>query len=191
MKKLLAVAVLAALTAAPVWAQPTAAQKGKGVMDVTRVTATVDAVDQKTRNVTLKRNDGQKVSFVASPEVRNLDKLAVGDLVTLEYGEAVAMRLAKTTKTKPERTVSEGIERSQPGQKPGGVAVREVMVVAAIDKIDTATGMVTLRGPEQSVEFKVRDPEMLKGVKVGDFVEASYTEAIAIKVTPAKAPAKK
>lgn len=36
------------------------------------------------------------------------------------------------------------------------------------------------------MDLKVEDPEMLKAVKVGDFVEATYTEAIAINVTPAK-----
>jgi len=194
MKKLLAAAVLVALSATPVLAQDTAAQKGKGVADITRVTATVEAVDQKTRSVTLKRPDGEKVTFTAGPEVRNLAQLAVGDLVTVEYGEAVAMRLAKTAKTKPERTISEAMERAQPGQKPGGVAVREVKVVAAVTNVDTAKSTITLKGVEHTVELKVRDPEVLKGVKVGDYVEASYTEAVAIKVTsPTKkeAPAKK
>jgi hypothetical protein len=36
------------------------------------------------------------------------------------------------------------------------------------------------------VDLKVRDPAMLKGVKVGDMVEASYTEAVAVKVVPGR-----
>ena len=188
MKKLVAVAVLAALAAAPVYAQQPAAAKGKGVMEVGRVTATVEAIDQKTRNVTLKTSDGEKFTFTAGEDVRNLAQVNKGDIVTVEYGQALAVKLAKTDNKTRARTVTEGVQRAEPGQKPGGVAVREVKAIASIEKIDTATNMVTLRGPQTTVEMKVQDPAMLKGVKVGDFVEASYTEAVSIQVT---APPKK
>jgi Cu/Ag efflux protein CusF len=49
---------------------------------------------------------------------------------------------------------------------------------------------VTLTGPEgNSVTIKVKDPKKLNGVKVGDDVEITYTQALAISVE--KAPAKK
>jgi len=191
MKKLVAVAVLAALSAAPVYAQQSAAAKGKSVAEVGRVTATVEAIDQKTRSVTLKTTDGEKFTFTAGEEVRNLAQVNKGDIVTVEYGQAVAVRLAKSTNTTRERTVTEDVKRAEPGQKPGGMAVREVKVIASIEKIDAAKNMVTLRGPQNTVEMKVQDPAMLKGVKVGDFVEASYTEAVSIKVTAPPAPPKK
>ena len=191
MKKLVAVAVLAALAAAPVYAQQSAAAKGKGIMEVGRVTATVEAIDQKTRNVTLKTSEGEKFTFTAGEDVRNLAQVNKGDIVTVEYGQALAVKLAKTDNPTRARTVTEGVQRAEPGQKPGGVAVREVRAIASIEKIDTATNMVTLRGPQNTVEMKVQDPAMLKGVKVGDFVEASYTEAVSIKVTAPPAAPKK
>jgi Cu/Ag efflux protein CusF len=74
------------------------------------------------------------------------------------------------------------MERAAVGQKPGGVAVREVRVIASVEAIDTKKQMVTLRGPQHTVSMKVQDPAMLKGVKVGDMVEGVYTEAVALKV---------
>lgn len=181
---------LAAMSGGLAWSADKApaspAAEGRGVAEVVRVTATVDAVDQATRSVTLKNANGEKVTFVAGDEVRNLAQLAKGDVVTLEYAQAVAVKLAKTSSKVRERTVTEGIQRAAPGQKPGGIALREVKVVASVEKIDPVKSVVTLRGPELTVDVKVRDPAMLKGVKVGDFVEASYTEAVAINVVAGK-----
>jgi hypothetical protein len=46
---------------------------------------------------------------------------------------------------------------------------------------------VSLRGPKQTVDLQVRDPEQFKLVKVGDQVEATYTEAVALSVEPVAA----
>jgi hypothetical protein len=40
--------------------------------------------------------------------------------------------------------------------------------------VDAANQTVTLRGPTQTVELRVRDPEQLKPVKVGDQVDATH-----------------
>jgi len=47
--------------------------------------------------------------------------------------------------------------------------------------------MVTLKGPNRTVELKVKDPALLQKIKVGDQVDATFTEAIAIEVTAAPA----
>jgi hypothetical protein len=159
-----------------------------GVVAVATVTATVEDINQATREVTLKdTQSGAKVSFVAGPEVKNLALVAKGDLVTIAYGEAIGVKLEKTTSTVRERTVTEGGKRTKEDGKPGMVAMREVAVTASVEKIDK--NHVTLRGPEHTETITVKDPEVLKKVKVGDFVKAVYTEAVAIKVEKAPAPA--
>jgi hypothetical protein len=164
---------------------PIPAAEGRTEVAVVRVTATVEAVDQATRAVTLKDANGEKVSFIAGDEVRNLAQLKKGDVVTIEYGQALAVKLAKSSSKTRERTVTEAIERAKPGEKPGGVIAREVKVIASIEKIDAKGSIVTLKGPKQTVDVKV-DPAMLKGVKVGDFVEARYTEAMKVSVVAGK-----
>jgi hypothetical protein len=66
------------------------------------------------------------------------------------------------------------------------------MVVADVVAVDAAKQSVRLRGPQRTVDLKVKDPEQFKLIKVGDQVEATFTEAVAISVEPASAaPAKK
>ncbi len=159
-----------------------------GAAAVATVTASVEEINQTTREVTLKdTKTGSKVSFVAGPEVKNLAQVAKGDIVTIAYGEAVGIKLEKTDKKVRERTITESAERAKPGEKPGVVAMREVKVVASVEKIEK--DHVTLRGPEHTETIQVKDPEVLKKVKVGDFVTAVYQEAVAIKVDKAPAPA--
>jgi Cu/Ag efflux protein CusF len=168
-----------------------AQDKGRAVggMEYAKVTATVEAIDQKTREVTLRGEGGNTVSFVASAEVRNLAQVSKGDIVTIEYAQALLVALEKTKSTTRERVVTEGAKGAAPGQMPAGVVVRDVAVVASVEAIDKAKSTVTLRGPERTVTIKVRDPAVLKDVKAGDFVKASYTEAMAVKVE--KGPAAK
>ena len=76
---------------------------------------------------------------------------------------------------------------AKPGEMPAGAAGRSVKIVADVVAIDPATQMVTLKGPSRTIDLKVKDPAQFKLVKVGDQVEANYTEALAIAVTPSKA----
>ena len=50
-----------------------------------------------------------------------------------------------------------------------------------------AVQTVTLRGPERTIDLRVRDPNQFKLVKVGDQVQATFTHAVAISVEPATA----
>jgi Cu/Ag efflux protein CusF len=177
-----ALSMLAAHTFAQDKSKASPAAQGKGVAEIVRVTATVESIDQATRTVTLKDSKGKLFAFVAGDDVRNLAQVSKGDVVTLDYAAALAVRLAKSASKVRERTVTEGVKRAEVGQMPGGMAVREVKVVASVEAIDAKKQMVTLRGPEHTVSMKVQDPAMLQGVKKGDMVEAVYTEAVAIKV---------
>ena len=73
------------------------------------------------------------------------------------------------------------------GAKPGAAAAQQTRIVARIDKVDPQ-GVVLLEGPNSRyVEVKVKDPDVLKQVKVGDDVEVTYTEAVVVDVvTPKK-----
>ena len=76
--------------------------------------------------------------------------------------------------------------RAEPGQKPAGAVGQRVTFAATIEAIDLAKGTVTLKGPQgNSQTIKARNPANLKKVKVGDVVDITYTEAVAIKVDAA------
>ena len=97
-------AACAAVVAVGVFAQ----DKGKavGAAEYAKVTATVEAIDQKTREVTLKGEKGGTVTFVAGPDVKNLAQVSKGDIVTIEYGEALLVGIEKTASTTRERIVT-------------------------------------------------------------------------------------
>ena len=170
-------------------AAPNPAVKEIVAGDVSKISATVVSVDQATRVVVLKGPEGNTVRFVAGDEVKNLAQVQAGDVVTLEYAQALAVSLKKTSSQIRERVVTEASQRAAPGQKPGGVVMRDVRIIATVQAIDTAKSTVTLRGPEHTVTLKVKDPAVLKGVKVGENVEVEYTEAAVLKVEKGPAPA--
>jgi hypothetical protein len=63
---------------------------------------------------------------------------------------------------------------------------QRISITASIEAIDLANGTVTLKGPGgNSRTIKARNPANLKKVKVGDLVDITYAEFVALKVEPA------
>jgi Cu/Ag efflux protein CusF len=159
---------------------------GGAVGRTVEMQATVTAIDVATRMVTLKGDDGIETTMQVDNRARNLAQVKVGDVVKVAYVQALAWQLSKSTKMEPTVEVEEAAGRTEPGQKPGGAAGRRITMTAQIEAIDTAAGTVTLKGPGgKSRTIKAKNPENLKKVKVGDLIDISYTEAVAIKVEPA------
>jgi hypothetical protein len=164
---------------------PAAAPTGEGIVAKVEVTAKVSKIDHKTREVTLKADDGQEYSFVASEEARNLDQVQVGDVVTITYAEAFVYEVQKGGQAADQGTVVAG-GRSAAGQRPAGAIARETKVTVLITAIDPKVPSVTFKGPAGNTRtIKVMHPEKLQGVSVGDTVDITYTEALAIKVVEA------
>jgi hypothetical protein len=164
--------------------------KGPGVAGVAKtvdITATITAIDAKTRAVTLKGPQGNEKTIVAGPEVKNFAKLKVGDQVTVQYLESLVLELRKGGDAVVGRTEKAGGARAPEGSAPGGVVGRQVKVVGEVTAVDAAAQTVTVRGPKQTVDMKIADPEQFKRVAVGDKIEATYTQAAAIDVKPVAA----
>lgn len=164
---------------------PATLPKGEGVVAKAVVTAKVAKIDHKTRDVTLRADNGQEYSFVASEEARNLDQVQVGDVVTITYAEAFVFEVKKGGQAADGGTVVGG-GRTGVGNKPAGVLARETTVTVLITAIDPKAPSVTFKGPAGNTRtVKVMHPEKLQGVSVGDTVEITYTEAMALKVEEA------
>ena len=195
-KQLTAMALAVAAIAAPIYAQAQSAativakEPGKvAVADAVRVSATVTAIDKDKRLVTLKGPKGNTFVVHAGPEVKNFDQIKVGDQVVVRYVEALTLELKKGSGGIRERVEREGAVAAQPGEKPGAAVGRQVTVVADVIGMDAKRQTLRLRGVERTIDLKVPDPKQFKLVKVGDQVEATFTEAVALSVEPA-APAK-
>ena len=145
------------------------------------VTATVEAIDQATRMVTLKGPEGNTITFKAGDRIKNLSQVKVGDLVHVKYYESVAVEVKKPGEAKPGVKTQEAVTSAKPGETPKGLVVSQVTVTSTITAIDKKKPSVTLKGADgKTTEVKVRNPKNLENVKVGDLVEITYTEALAL-----------
>ena len=160
---------------------------GKGVAEGVRVRGTVAAVDKEKGTVTLKGPKGRTVTLDVQDKGK-LDAVSVGDPVVATYMEALVVRLKKSGTAAPGMTAQETRVGSKPGETPAGAVGREVSVTATITAIDRKAHTVTIKGPEGRTErITARDPKNLEGVKVGDLVELTYTQALAVALDkPAK-----
>jgi Cu/Ag efflux protein CusF len=168
----------------------TAPGKGAAARVVT-ITASVEAIDAAERTVTLKGPRGRVVTLPVGPQVKNFDQIKVGDMVAVRYYEALSLELKKGGSGIRERSERAGTASAQPGERPAAGAARTITVVADVIAVNPKRQTITLRGPKRTVDLKVKDPKQLKLVKVGDQVEATYTEAIAVSVEPAPKKMKK
>ena len=169
-----------------------ASAPGKAAMAGTvKVSALVVAIDSATRIVTLKGANGKIVDVTVPPEAKKFDDIRVGDTVTVEYARALTLEL------KPAGGVRSSSSQSASAPAPagavaGGAVAKQVVIMANVTAVNTKEGYVTLRGPKgNSMDLAVPDPKQLKMVKVGDQVEAVYTEAMAITVEHTPKAAKK
>ncbi len=150
---------------------------------VVAVAAIVEKVDQKDRVVTLRNHEGKVFDVKVGADVRNLPQVKKGDEVVVSYYESMALTLRKPGEAKPGLETSETLDRAKAGDKPGGIATQQTTLTATVVGIDKSKGTVTLKGPKgKTVTVAARDKRRLEPVKVGDLIEATYTEAVAISV---------
>jgi hypothetical protein len=152
-------------------------------------TATVEAIDQASRVVKLRTEDGKTSTIVVDPEVRNLPQVKVGDKIVVSYYEALAAEVKKPGEGVKGVEADVSSVRSQPGEKPGGGAGVMMRTTVTIESVDTTFNTVSFKRQDgQSRTVAVESPEgreFIKGLKKGDEVEVAYTEALAIEVKPA------
>ncbi len=182
---------VASLYVTDAFAQSAAAVVGTGPgvaagAQTVRVSAEITAIDAVTRVVTLKGPKGQEVDVTAGPEIKNFAQLQVGQKVDVDYIEALSLELHKGGGKVVARTEQAGAARAPQGGQPGGMVGHQTTIVADVIETDAKTQTVTLKGPKRTVELKVKDPKQFALIAKGDQVEATYTEAVAIGVSPAK-----
>ncbi|HET6488582.1 MAG TPA: hypothetical protein VFG28_02380 [Syntrophales bacterium] len=165
--------------------EPKAAQQpmGAAVIDVAKVTATVEKVDYATRMVTLKGPKGNMVTFKAGDAVKNLDQVKVGDKVVAQYLESVAVFVRKSTDP-PSAGEADMVGVAPKGAKPGMVMVETDEVTAKVEAVDLKARTITLMGPEgKTKKFKVdKSVKALDKLKKGDDITLRVTKALAIDV---------
>jgi hypothetical protein len=194
----LALALVATAFAATAFAQKPDAAGGAvitsepgraSIVRAAELSAQVVALDKASRTITLKGPKGNVVDVVAGDEVKNFDQIKLGDFVVARYAESLTLELKKTKVKAGEPTVTEAAVRAKPGERPAGAVGREVTAIADVIGVDPKKSTITLKGPRGNVvTLNVQNPDQFKVVKMGDQVEVTYTEALALSVEPAPKP---
>jgi len=152
-----------------------------------KVTAAVKALDVANREITLESAKGRTETFQVGPDVRNLDQVHVGDKVVVKYVQGLMMQMQAPGEASVEPTAAMTAGRAEPGEKPAAAVAAGVQATVTITAIDTKNRMVVFEGPRGNLYQVKAGPEVhLEKAKVGDKLVATYTEALAITVEPAK-----
>lgn len=145
-------------------------------------TATVKSIDYKTRKVTLVSETGEVFDIVADEAVKNLNQIKAGDTVVANYKAALVFSVNKGGKV-TSQSLSTTSSSARPGSMPGANVKTQVTSTVLISEINRKEPSVTFKNASgESRKFMVKHPERLEGVNVGDTVDITYKEAMAVKV---------
>ena len=159
------------------------------VSDVVEATAVVERIDVANRRALLRTPDGRVVGVLAGPEAVNFGKVKVGDTVRVRYTEAVAAEVVRPGTPLGASTTVGGAPAA--GGMPGGtqsVSARRVVRIAAVDTVNNTVDVADPQGASGVQRIRVRDSkarEFIRGLKPGDDVQLTITEAFALSVEPA------
>lgn len=149
------------------------------------VEATIVAVNQKSRQVTLRDADGSTFAVTAGPEVRNLPQVKPGDVVRLDYLQATTVNMADPADTgEVQKTAMAG--RAPEGAKPGAMAATNTSMVVTVVSYDRKTGLAVFRTPDGLTRRAIVPPELRSFAErrgPGSRVLVNLTDAVAMTIT--------
>jgi len=143
----------------------------------------VENVDYTTRKVTLKDESGKVRVVRAGSDIQNLNKLKIGDEVTIETLQTVSGEV-KPGPGDPLNVSKEGQTAPLPGEKPSGIRTIEGTLRTKIESIDYDKRTVTFKGRNGTlVTYKIGpDAKRFNEVKRGDMLWVEYSQTITMTV---------
>jgi len=179
------VASLALLASCASAGKPADEKPGGREQALVEVQAVVIGVDQKHRLLALESDDGGRMVLPVAEEFRDFERARVGDQVVVSYTEAIAWQVKPADEGAPGVSERKTLSNPRPGEAPGGTIESALTITATITAFNPARGTVTLTGPQgTSQTFKAHRPADLEKLQVGDLVDITYSEALAVGVRP-------
>jgi hypothetical protein len=174
--------VLVPAVAPPAWAQG-ADLSGIGWTDTSTVRATVTAIDQATRKVTLTNQQGKAVTFTAGPEIVNLPQVKAGDVVLIQQVTSVTYVLSPHGVDTPPDGAAVSAVRAEPGELPAGAIGSEVITTGVVVAVDPAANTLSLVDPSGGLvrTINVKTPRgraQLPSIQPGDRITSIFRDII-------------
>jgi hypothetical protein len=153
--------------------------------DTITATATIEAIEQSTRMLTVKDDQGVYETIQVPQEMKRFAELKVGDRITARYYDNVVIRLKKPGEAPLD--VASAATTAGTGKRPSGTVAAQQTVTVSVVAIDPKTPSITVKGPNGWVySRRVDDKKALAQVKVGDLLDITWSEAVLISVDTAK-----
>lgn len=183
-------AIALSASAKPAWAQA-AGIFGAGDSDTVTIKATVKAVDQTNRTVTLVGPSGETKTIKVGPDVQNLPQVKPGDVVVARYTESEAYVVAPAGTKSPDDMLALAAAQAAPGQLPAAGVAGLTVATGLVVGVNPPAHTVSIVNPDggEVRTFTVNNPDyqsMLSSVKVGDTVTGVVKEAVVLAVEPGK-----
>lgn len=157
---------------------------------VRTIEARVESVDVASRKLVVRSLSGERTSYTLGKDVKNLDRVRIGDRVMLYETTGVAAEikpagepLTQHSETSSETTSSNGTSYLLPQ----GTVRRTVTMTVEFESVDPNGRTITFKRPDgTSHTVKLgdeRELEFAKQLKKGDRVGIRYAESTAFKIT--------
>ncbi len=165
------------------------AQESVSFSDVYEIAATVTAVDQAQRLVTVRGPEGNELTLEAGPEVRNLAQVEVGDIVRLSYEQTyMATRIDPEEQPEVAAAATAAAVRAAEGERPGvavGAAVTMVVMIESIGPDGRTATFITPDGYLEAIFVRREQSRAFaRMLEAGDLVQLTRADSLALVVEP-------
>src|SRR5688572_4683473 len=149
------------------------------------VTATIKAIDSATRSITLRSENGDEDTFTVGPAVTRFDQLKVGDTIRATYYEALVFQVRKPGAPAPPSGT--GLAGGRLKDVPGGALGKEQTTTVTVKAVDMNVPSITVVTADgRTLTRKIAEKKNLEGVKAGDQIDITYTQAVVVSAEAAK-----
>jgi hypothetical protein len=149
------------------------------------LTGVVRAIDKADRRVVIEGPE-RTIQFRVSEEAQNFEQVEVGDRVTLDYFQSVAVTMADPEDSGEALTSALGV-RTAPGAMPGaaGASITSLVVeLVSYDRQDAIAVIRTPEGEQMSLPVAREMRSFAAARQPGDRILVVIEEAVAVGVTP-------
>ena len=149
-------------------------------------TATIVAIDSTLRIVTIRTSNGEEDSLAVGPEVKRFNELKVGDRINMTFVESAVVTVQPPGAAPKPSTVGAGVTPGT-GKSPSATIAGQVTTTVTVKAIDASVPSITVTTADgRTVTRKIENKKNLEGIKVGDKLDITYTQAVMLSAEAAK-----
>ena len=156
------------------------------VSNIEEIAASVTAIDQSTRLITLRGPRGGELTFEASDEVQNFGQVEVGDIVTLSYEQTYIATRTNEAEMSTAMPVTVGAAVAESGERPGAAVGAMATMTVRVESVGPGGTTATYTQPDgqlQAITIQTEEGQAFaRSLRPGEIVRLTQAEAIAIVV---------